>query len=196
MTRLVLIRHAPTIWNEAGRIQGRSDTPLSANGKAMAASWRLPAPWRDWPVFASPLARARDTARLMRLAVTREDNRLIEMDWGRWAGETLAELRAREGEAMARNEAQGLDFRPEGGESPREVTLRLAAFLRDVSGENCIAVTHRGVIRAALVLATGWDMRGPPPLHMARDEALILALSASGEAHLARPARCSLESVS
>ncbi len=37
MTRLAMIRHAPTAWNEAGRIQGHGDEPLSAGGRSAAA---------------------------------------------------------------------------------------------------------------------------------------------------------------
>ena len=81
------------------------------------------------------------------------------MDWGAWAGERLHALRARDGGAMAATEARGLDFRPEGGESPREVQARLAPLFGDLAGagRDALAVTHRGVVRAALGLATGWD---------------------------------------
>ncbi len=193
MSRLAMIRHTPTAWNETGRIQGRTDTKLSHAGRAMASAWCVPPDWRDWPVATSPLTRTRDTASLMGLADPRGDDRLIEMDWGSWAGRTLADLRAGGGEAMARNEALGLDFRPEGGESPREVTRRLAEFFREAAGTDAVAVTHRGVMRAALVLATRWDMQGPPPVRLARDQALVLCLSASGEARLADPATQRLE---
>ena len=54
---------------------------------------------------------------------------LIETDWGHWEGRTLAELRQRHGGEMAALEARGLDFRPPGGESPRDVQARLASWL-------------------------------------------------------------------
>ncbi len=58
-----------------------------------------------------------------------QDSALIEMDWGDWEGLTLDEICARHGEEFARNEARGLDFRPPGGESPREVLERLRPWL-------------------------------------------------------------------
>ncbi|MDH3792273.1 MAG: histidine phosphatase family protein, partial [Rhodospirillales bacterium] len=62
-------------------------------------------------------------------------------------------------------EARGLDFRPPGGESPRDVQVRLAPWLTRVAadGQPCVAVCHKGVIRALAALASGWDMTGPPP---------------------------------
>jgi broad specificity phosphatase PhoE len=66
---------------------------------------------------------------------------------------------------MRDNEARGLDFRPEGGESPREVLARVREWLMQIS-EPTLAVTHRGVIRVVLAAATDWDMRGPPPVKL------------------------------
>jgi probable phosphoglycerate mutase len=66
---------------------------------------------------------------------------------------------------MADNEARGLDFRPPGGESPRDLRERLRPWLAAVAAErrNRIAVAHKGVIRALYTLASGWDMTGKPP---------------------------------
>ena len=44
MTVVAMIRHAPTTWNDAGLIQGRTETALSEAGIAMARSWHVPAP--------------------------------------------------------------------------------------------------------------------------------------------------------
>ena len=54
-------------------------------------------------------------------------------------------------------------------------------------GRDCVAVTHRGVQRAALGLATGWDFLAPPPLALARDAILMLRLSSRGRARLDAP---------
>lgn len=161
MRDLLLIRHGATAWNAAGRIQGRRDVALSAAGRAALAACTVPARWCGAQWYASPLARARDSARLLGAAQLCSEAALIEMDWGEWEGCTLAALRARLGESMRANEAGGLDFRPAGGESPREVRARLQAWLASLpaGGGPLVAVTHKGVIRAALSLAAGWDMR-------------------------------------
>lgn len=168
MTRLALIRHAPTAWNAEGRIQGRSDIPLSAEGRAMASAWRLPAviDGPDWSWLSSPLLRARETAAVLNPeGEIRIEDALIEMDWGEWEGSVLADLRARGGEDMRIAEARGLDFQPPGGESPRMVQERLAPFLAALrrAGGSHVAVTHKGVIRALYAQARGWDMIGRPP---------------------------------
>ena len=43
MTTLALLRHGPTVWNGQHRLQGHTDLPLSAEGRARVIGWRLPA---------------------------------------------------------------------------------------------------------------------------------------------------------
>lgn len=161
MRELLLIRHGVTAWNESGRIQGRRDIALSAAGRAALATLTVPAPWHAGQWYASPLVRALDSARILGGHDVQGEAALIEMDWGEWEGHTLAALRVRLGEAMRASEALGLDFRPAGGESPREVRERVRAWLATLpaSGPPLVAVSHKGVIRAALSLAADWDMR-------------------------------------
>jgi len=163
MTRLALLRHGDTAWSAEGRIQGRSDPPLSEAGRAaLAGRALLPADCREMRVVTSPLARCVETAALLGAPRAAHEPLICEMSWGRWEGRRLADLRAELGEAMRENEARGLDFRPEGGESPREVLARVSRWLSRLSAPT-LAITHRGVIRVVLAAATGWDMRGPPP---------------------------------
>ena len=168
MSRLLMIRHGATAWNEAGRIQGRSDPPLSPGGRAAVSSWRLPAEIKAARWLTSPLARARETAEILHGSEVAADPRLIETDWGAWEGKTLAAMRAELGEAMTDNEALGLDFRPPGGESPRDLQQRLRPLLSELAaaGGTTVAVSHKGIIRALYALASGWDMRAKPPVKL------------------------------
>ena len=178
MTRLALRRHADTAWSIEGRIQGRADLPLLEN-----VSLSSPEACRGMRVVTSPLARCVQTAALLGAPDAPREPRIIEMDWGRWEGQSLAELRRTLGQAMLENEARGLDFTPPGGESPRLVCIRVKNWLRDVAREGVptLAVTHRGVIRAILAEASGWDMRGKPPAKLDWAAVHLFLLDAQGK---------------
>ncbi|HTW52281.1 MAG TPA: histidine phosphatase family protein [Stellaceae bacterium] len=177
MTLLALIRHMPTVWNREGRLQGQRDTPLDL---AALPDWRLPTELSGFDFLSSPLARARDTAARLGI-VPRVDPRLTEMSWGEWEGYTLAELRAGYAD-IDELEAQGLDFRTPGGESPRDVQARVAPLLAEIAaaGIPTAAVTHKGVIRALFARAAGWDMLGKPPFRLDWSSAHLFRLDAEG----------------
>ena len=185
MTLFALIRHMPTSWNAAGRLQGGEDVPVDS---VTAPKWQMPPELAQFRWLTSPLRRARDTARLLGIPEPAIEPRLSEMRWGAWEGETLAGLRDRLGAEMAVAEAAGLDLRPPGGESPREVQARVRPLLAEIaqSGRPTAAVTHKGVIRAVLALATGWDMRDKPPHRLDWSAAHLFRLDKSGEPRIAR----------
>lgn len=183
---ICFIRHGRTSWNDAGRIQGHTDIPLSDEGRRQVAGWRLPAPFATAACMASPLERTRETAALLGFTTPRLDPRLREMGWGSYEGRTLEELRLTEGDAMDINERLGLDFRPPEGESPREVAARVQACLADLAesdggkDEAMVIVCHKGILRASIVLACGWEMLGKPPVRILDDHALVHRLGPGG----------------
>jgi broad specificity phosphatase PhoE len=184
VTLLALIRHTPTAWNESGRLQGRADT---APDPAALPDWRVPPDLAGFRWLSSPLARAVATAR--RLGVDPGiEPRLVEMAWGEWEGHTLAELRARLGEAMTALEDNGLDLLPPGGESPRDVQVRIAPLLTEIAraGRPTAAITHKGVIRAVLALATSWNMQGKPPHRLVWSAAHLFRLDPHGDPSIER----------
>ena len=189
--RLVLIRHGPTEWNAEKRLQGRTDIPLSADGEADVRRWSLPADLAEMRWFTSPLMRARRTAELLGVAAE-PATAAIEMDFGTWEGRRLADLRAEDPAAVAANEARGLDFRPPGGESPRDVQSRIAGWLADLADDPVASrrgtgvVTHKGVTRAALSLATGWPMLGRPPVRLDWSAAHLFDVGSTGALSLVR----------
>jgi probable phosphoglycerate mutase len=165
MTPLVMIRHGPTLWNEEKRLQGHTDIHLSDKGREIVSGWVVPSFFDQYRWMCSPLHRARETAELLGAKDLEIEPRLMEMNYGKWEGSRLDDLRKGLGEAMAENEARGLDFQPEGGETPREVQARLIPWLADVASSDraTVAVSHHGVLRALYSLATGWSMAGPSP---------------------------------
>lgn len=177
--RVLLVRHGPTDWNREQRLQGRADRPLDAAGRREAAGWRLPEAYRGVACISSPLRRAVETAGLLGFTAPEIEPALTELDWGGWEGLRLAELRAADPAGLAALEAQGLDFRPPGGESYREVVARAWPVL-DARTTPTVALTHRGVILACLARATGWTMTGEPPVRLGAADALELRSSAGG----------------
>ena len=161
--RFALLRHGVTAWNAEKRIQGRTDISISPDTAAWYRQHRLPATWTNVPWFSSPLSRTRETANALGIRTVATEPAFIEMDWGTWEGEKLSDLRARMGEDLRANEDRGWDFRPDDGESPRDVLNRVATFLNDCDLPEFGAVTHKGVIRAVYAAARGWDMMGKIP---------------------------------
>lgn len=165
---LAMLRHGDTAWSAEGRIQGRSDPPLTDDARAQLRRFRLPKMCADMSIVTSPLVRCVETAALLGAPQAYREPRIAEMSWGAWEGRRLADLRAELGTQMSENEARGWDFRPDGGESPREVLARVRAWLAELKAPT-FAVTHRGVIRAVYAQAAGWDMLGKPPVRLAWD---------------------------
>jgi broad specificity phosphatase PhoE len=179
--RLALLRHGPTAWNAAGRVQGHPDIALSDAGLAKMAALRLPfAPTR---IYASPMLRARQTAQALDLQNPILDARLMEQNWGAWEGLTRQEILDRHGaDAFVKaGSEQGEAFRPGGGESTGELHARVASFLADTARQDgdAVAVAHLGVLRAAYTLATGWDMAAPMPADLDVSKILLLSLGAN-----------------
>ncbi len=159
-TRVVLIRHGETEWNRDRRIQGQTDTPLSALGRqqALAIGQRLKRE-RFTAIYASDLQRAWDTAQAIGQAALAErpdavqpvaDRRLREMDFGEWEGKTSAEIAASHPEAHARSKHRDADFRIPGGESFRDLyerTVDAVTSLVDAhpGGTLCV-VAHGGIL--------------------------------------------------
>lgn len=186
MIRLFLLRHGPTAASREHRLQGRSDPPLDAAGRAEVLSWQLPEFARALRWYRSPLRRCAETAALLRLEATPAPA-LVEMDWGDWEGRRVQDLRAADA-GFAVEEARGLDLRPPGGESPRQVQHRLVALYAKlaIAGHDAGGISHKGVIRATLALATGWDMRGKPPVRLGWDRLQQFRVEKSGKLSLER----------
>ncbi|MFI5371834.1 MAG: histidine phosphatase family protein [Candidatus Eisenbacteria bacterium] len=166
-TRLFLVRHGATVLSAEDRFAGSTDAPLSEHGRAQAK--RLARRLANEPIaaiYASPMGRALDTARLLAaphgLAVeTRAE--LREIDHGRWETLTRRQVEERHPEEMAMWEADPYSFAPKGGESGLAVTARalpaLLAIVREHAGRKVIVVSHKATIRLLLSSLLGFDPR-------------------------------------
>ena len=165
---ILALRHGRTAWNLERRMQGRVDTTLCDEGRRRLVGLRIPDRFAHYAWVSSPLTRCVQTAAALGQETVRKEPRIIEMDWGRWEGFSLADLRERDPGGMRINEARGLDFRPDGGESPREVAKRLGPWLAEVGSQRqeVVMVSHKGVLRALLSRAIGWDMKDKAPVKL------------------------------
>lgn len=170
---ILLVRHGETEWNVQRRYQGCSNSPLTATGVAQAhAIGRLLAALPDAAaarIVASPLARARRTAEIIRkhlapAAPLRIDQRLRELSLGSWDGLTYAEIAARNPGVFDGRGRYEWYFRSPDGERYEAFAARLGEWLREQHATSAIVVTHGIVTRLVRGLYAG----------LPRNEALML----------------------
>ena len=92
---LFLFRHGETQWSKSGQHTGRTDVPLTENGRAQAAALRKVVEHVKFQlVLTSPLSRARQTAEIAGLgAQAQACDELTEVDYGEYEGITTVDIR-------------------------------------------------------------------------------------------------------
>ena len=100
VTRIILVRHGQTEWNQVERFRGHADVPLNATGRRQASltADRIAAEWMPSAIYASPLSRTLDTAGAIGEAVgvpAQPYKGLLDIDFGAWQGLTPEEVAAR-----------------------------------------------------------------------------------------------------
>ncbi len=92
---LWLIRHGETEWSRSGAHTGRTDLPLTAEGRLRAEAIGTYLAGRRFAlVLTSPLARARETCRLAGYGdVAVVDENLREWDYGDYEGRSTPDIR-------------------------------------------------------------------------------------------------------
>lgn len=167
-TRVFLVRHGATVLSAEDRYAGSVDAALSDEGQAQSAA--LGARLAGEPVgaaYASPLARAQDTARAIvagRGIAVAEEPDLRETDHGHWEGMTRHEVQSRFPDEYTRWERDPFTFAPKGGETGLQVLARaLPAFLRIVGGHpdgSVLVVSHKATIRLVIGALLGVELAG------------------------------------
>jgi broad specificity phosphatase PhoE len=148
---VVLVRHGETEWSRAGLHTGRSDIPLTEDGRRQAERLRdALGEWTFTRVLASPLSRALDTCRLAGFGDRVElSNAVLEWDYGDYEGLTTAQIReTRPGWNLWRDGCPGGETVAEVGARVEPVVTELKASQGDVA-----AFAHGHLLR---VLATRW----------------------------------------
>jgi broad specificity phosphatase PhoE len=161
-----LLRHARTSLNADGRLRGHLDPPLDDVGRAEAAALAAAlSTLRPVRIYSSPLRRAVETATALSAHLDVDvvtDERLIDRDYGPWAGST-------EGDVIS--EYGSFDDAP-GVEPAAAVRARARELLDSVvdalDDGPVVLVAHDAVNRALLAdLAPTLAADGPIAQHTA-----------------------------
>ena len=158
MLQVYLVRHGETQWNAERRIQGQSDSPLTAKGEQQAMQVATRAKERGIThIISSDLGRTRRTAEIIAQACGCDiifDSRLRELNMGVLEKRHIDSLTEEE-ENWRRQLVNGpVDGRIPAGESMQELSDRVNAALescRDLpQGSRPLLVSH-GIALGCLV---------------------------------------------
>jgi broad specificity phosphatase PhoE len=156
MVTVFLLRHGETAWNKSGRVMGRTQVPLGADGihqikkiAPLVATLDLDA------IYTSPLRRAVQTANVVaagtKLPICRSEG-LNEIAFGDWAGRYFDELI--DNELYRRFIKSPATTLLPGGETISDVQRRglkvIDEAAQKVPGGRFLFVSHGDVIRAIL----------------------------------------------
>lgn len=157
---LYIMRHGKTDWNEAKKLQGRTDIPLNEEGRRMAkeAGER----YRDVHFdvcYSSPLARALETAELVlagRNVPVITDERLVELSFGEYEGSAYISQRPDCPINVLFTDPEKYTQSVGGSETLDELYKRTGAFLTEVAGPEIragrdVLIVGHGATNAGIV---------------------------------------------
>jgi len=159
---ITLLRHAESVGNAEGRLQGQADYPLSETGRAQAAAlgkrWQAEGLSFD-VVIASPLTRARETAEIVAACLGAPP---IEFDplWMERNNGKISGLREEEARAFYTQDEFMNPYQPvaETGEGDWQLYLRAGQALFDIVRRplgRYLVVSHGGTMNMALYAILG-----------------------------------------
>ena len=168
-TEIILIRHGETEWNSQLRMQGHSNSPLSAVGRVQIQAlgeWMKNMPFDH--IYSSDSLRARQTAE----AITQYsgdtlqfDHRTREKNLGVFEGLTSIEARERHPEIYRLFKTGGANYVIDEGESTQQVLDRALEFIEEIRlrhpEQRVVMVTHGGVVRVLMKHTLGLSLDAP-----------------------------------
>ena len=156
-TKVYLIRHGQTLWNQDSKYQGHSDIALSETGKEQAQRLREYFVSKNIElnaIYASDLSRAHQTAEIiagaynMSVSVNKD---FREMNFGVWEGLTFKEIQKLYTELAEQWLKAPENLEIPNGESFLIVKDRAERALQSIiqkhENENIVLVSHGGTLR-------------------------------------------------
>ena len=168
-TEIILIRHGETEWNSQLRMQGHSNSALSAVGRGQIQAlgeWMKNVSFEH--IYSSDSLRARQTAE----AITQYsgdtlqfDQRIREKNLGVFEGLTSIEARERHPEIYRLFKTGGANYVIDEGESTQQVLDRALEFIEEIRlrhpEQRVVMVTHGGVVRVLMKHTLGLSLDAP-----------------------------------
>ncbi len=163
MSKVILVRHGRTAWHAEGRYAGTADVPLDELGLEQAR--RVADHLRESRidvVYSSPLSRCLALAEMVAASHGLEvvvDERLREIDLGRWDGQMLEEIIKQDGEILRQWTKNPEAVTIPDGETLASVQERSMWWYDEACAGNSdgfiFASSHGGPIRAILAKVIG-----------------------------------------
>ena len=158
---LLVIRHAKSTANAKNILAGRSDpTPLTSKGflEARALS-DVVKEFNPEQVISSPLLRCRQTVAEAGISDVILDERLIEMDYGRWTGRKIRPLSLTPSWKRIQQDASNFVFPDgEGFLDAKERINALIADLREDGSSRVALFTHGDIARILINSLLGREL--------------------------------------
>lgn len=168
-TRLIVLRHGETAWNQDTRIQGHTDIALNDTGRWQASQLAEALALEPLAaVYASDLSRAFETGQAVAHAQGLQaltEPGLRERSFGMLEGKTWAEIEEQHPTEAVLWRTRVPEWAPAGGESLLTLQARVLSTLNTLAqrhmGEHIALVAHGGVLDAIYRAAIGLDLQAP-----------------------------------
>ena len=165
-SKLVLVRHGQSEWNEKNLFTGWKDPELTQKGAQEARNAGRELLGQEYVfdvMYTSALRRAQETGRIILEEMgltdiaTVRDQRLNERDYGDLSGLNKDDARERWGEDQVHVWRRSYDTPPPGGESLKDTANRVLPYFEEVilpslvAGKNVLVAAHGNSLRALIM---------------------------------------------
>jgi len=195
MSKLVLVRHGQSEWNEQNLFTGWKDPDLTDKGRqeAVQAGLSLKAKNLRFDIaFTSALRRAQDTCALLLdnlgqpALETIRDQALNERNYGDLAGLNKDGAREKWGAEQVHIWRRSYDTPPPGGESLKDTADRVLPYYeahirpRLLMGEDVLVAAHGNSLRALVKVLDGLSPEEIIAVEISTGEPMIYSLDTTG----------------
>jgi 2,3-bisphosphoglycerate-dependent phosphoglycerate mutase len=197
MSRLILIRHGQSTWNELGQWTGLTNVDLTAKGEAEAQAAgemvkQALAGQRLHSAYSSALKRAYRTAQLALAAAGQPDLEITqnpalnERDYGELTGKNKWEVKAEFGDDQFTAWRRSWDEPIPGGETLKDVYERVVPYYQSIiikdlkANQNVLISSHGNTLRALTKYLDNLSETEVEKLEIGTGQAIVYDVNAEG----------------